>query len=205
MQVAPNGWSIQVVGSWNLAIFAIDWLGQHIFETQQLAVEISTSPGLPTRYIGNGVVLVPTPDRIIVFPRSMTEEGLAAAETVASRIVERLPHTPMGGVGVNFQFIEEAPGADLLAMLDQPEAAGFADAGFEVLQRAVTSQLRSSDAQIVNLTRTLLASGALVFDFNFHSDARRAEQALAALNHRAVGHRNTALAILDSVYSLELS
>jgi hypothetical protein len=96
---------------------------------------------------------------------SPVDEVLLQAETVALRIVDSLPHTPISAFGVNFTFIEDEPPSEAIAIFKLPDAPIIQ---YEIMQTEITRKLRL-ESSVLNLKHAF-DQKTLRLDFNFHHD-----------------------------------
>ena len=142
MQAVPSDWTHVLVGSWNVAILNPQWIGQKVFAGNgPLQVELSVGGPAPSlRYHFQDISIIPAPTQLIVATRNATEAAVAQASSVASRILELLPVTPITGVGINFGFVAENIEPDIAAIFSL-DSADFADAGLEVTKTTIVREI----------------------------------------------------------------
>ncbi|MEO7221118.1 MAG: hypothetical protein ABIY37_01460 [Devosia sp.] len=170
LTVAPM---LVITGTWNVPIFSPPWLANHLF-----GYEIgSEAPLVQLTMVGAEVARTIAymrnlgfhvePNRIDLFANKIDEAYLTRLEALAARLLTVLPHTPIGSLGVNFRFIEEQAGNDLVHKLDTAEDfAGH----YQVLSLQAKTRVAVDDLFACQVTRDLTETGDLIFDFNYHSD-----------------------------------
>lgn len=188
MKLVPNGVNIVLAGAWNPAILTPDWVlaeGLEIPKGQSTVVEalIPAGPGLASehpRYTMPGFAYQCRPEALIVVPKEQTPEAMRAVEEVVARIVRKLSHTPIAGLGHNFEFREENPAASALeALTTSQHDLVDAAAGWESKGSRVQSSF-AKGAATVNISRAW--SGArLDVKFNFHYQITGSQAALEIL------------------------
>jgi|ERR1700694_4426035 len=211
MRLKDGNTNITIAGIWNPAILNPHWLAANIFdvaEGQNEPVQIEFAPvgGVPPRFTLRGTMFIPSRERLIVQPAQVNDNSLDAVEAAAKRILERLPHTPLIGIGCNFSFVEEAPGPEQL----EPFSRGVFDLAalsfeFEITERSTTSAL-AFDGHILNLTQTL-QNNQVTIDFNFHYASGSAIEAAARLRSpNGIFRQNfyKARGVLHELYHFEL-
>jgi hypothetical protein len=157
------------VGSWNAAIFSSGWIALNLFDYpkgQELTITdifASDRGNTPIHYI-NEIGIGATNQRIEIFVNSPDQIDLA--ENVAAKIIETLPHTPLGSYGLNYVFTHENPDSSLLDKFENSEGL---DQEFEILQDNFKSALKLDDA-VLNLVRAP-SENNVVFDFNYHHES----------------------------------
>lgn len=201
MRRTLSGWNIVLAGLWNRLIFSPEWVTQHIFNEAESETLISIMPHFPLVYQISQVALEVSGPRLIIRPRALNDECLERSETVARTILERLPETPLSGVGINFGFAEDTlsePLAQLFGFGDDGELSGT---GWTIGERKLIRQL-TLDEDVLNLTLTF-AGDNVSFGFNFHTATISNAVARQAVTNRVVRLRDASLAVLGAVYHLE--
>jgi hypothetical protein len=170
---------IVVIGAFNPAIISPEWL---------IDQGITTAPAEPTSIdlelgLRNDIVFTLDECRWRVSPDRLVLEPLSAANPVAKikSVVEKLPHTPVRAVGLNFHF--HCPAAAWKG--GQPRlgslAADSLTLGGKVQHRAWTTGVAFEDGSHLNLTVRTTDAQTLA-DFNFHRLATKTDKVLAALD-----------------------
>lgn len=194
--------TVVLAGLWNTQIFHARWLAKNVFQEEGVTLEVPTVPGLPQRFGGSDVTLVPGPSRVTVLPGRFQQDSLTHAEGIAHRVVELLPHTPLQAIGYNFGFAVEEADTSLLRRFRDPDLGAYTDAGFVSVRYSVVRSLER-DGTTLNLSAQV-AEGRLEFHFNYHSDIENAEDALAAMPPgRFWNLLQDSRDLLMSVYELE--
>lgn len=202
MKAIQDAWNVVLAGNWNLAIFSPKWLSKNLFGSESITIEFPLVPGLPPRFTAEGVTILPSTDRVMVAPKTLTDEALKRMEDMACKLLNLLPHTPINALGVNLGFLEKEPSEALLQRFVDRDEALLADAGFEILIRTFSRRLVSQGQQL-NLSM-IIEPKEVKFDLNFHTDVQNAEQAQKSLEDKVLKHRATALQLLERVYGLTL-
>ncbi len=138
--------------------------------------------------------------RLELFSRSFRAAPLKRLVDLAKNAVKVLAHTPIGGIGVNFEFREEEVAPSLH---DKLVVADHLEARFKIEEQMVTTRLAFGDGIKLNLKRRTSDAGFLA-DFNFHHDVGPTRQAGTVLDGmRADDYLSAAMAVLKDVYGLE--
>lgn len=95
-----------MVGGWNINILQPPWMAQQLFEPagKKFDVEMAVGAGMQLRVRINDLYILPGIDRIIFNPVREDEDLFSLADTVAAKLFEILPHTPIDGIGYNFAY-----------------------------------------------------------------------------------------------------
>jgi hypothetical protein len=211
MKLVPRGVNIVLAGAWNPAILSPEWMlleGLEVPKGQQHVVEalIPAGPGMASehpRFTMPGFAYQCRPDALIMVPTEVTAAALKNVEAVVARIVGKLAHTPMAGLGHNFEFQDDAPEPTALepfskAQVDLVDAA----VGWEAKGSRVLSSFGKGGKAVVNISRSW--SGArLEVKFNFHYPITGSQEALQILtgeSDRMVNNLESAKSIVSKLY-----
>jgi len=201
MEDQIGAWSVVVVGHWNTRILRPRWLHTNsIATTDSIKIEVPLDGrGRALRYTFEDVIVNPDEEQLVVSPQVASDEVLSRTETVAKAILEHLPHTPVFAVGVNFEFSDAHPNADLIKVFTHSDDAGLVDRGYAAEQITVQRRFALDDG-VLNLSLTLASdSGLVTANFNFHRDVNLPKEASTFL--RIIKYRDTAHDILARVYN----
>ena len=200
MEARIEGWNIVIIGSWNLSIFNPAWVSENLFGGAEVQVDFPLTPGLLSpRYTHGGVVVLIDGNRLLVHPKRPEEEDLQAAEDTALLILDLLPHTPLAAVGMNYRYVESAPSAELLGMLQFSDDEKIVRDGYEIVTAEIGRQLRR-EGGVLNLKVSRVQQTA-VFNFNYNSQVGSAGQAREAIRGRMVDLQRQSLVFLQSIYA----
>ncbi len=201
MQPIFDQWTVVLVGSWNVRIFSPLWVGQHLFDSKEVEMEVGIGAGVhPMRYRKGDALIIPRDDRIIFGTRSDRDEALSLLESLSSKTLDLLPHTPISAVGINFGFVEEGPESDLLELFNVPDSTRLASWATDIRRKELTRQLETKEG-IMNL-KQVLHDGKVEFHLNFHEDADSPIKAKESLEGKVLRRRDFAIEFVKEVYNL---
>lgn len=190
-------------GAWNPAIFQPPWLAKYLFGIESgkeiEAVDMTVLTPVPKQitYIDN-IGISASNDGIDIFANDLDEKTIAKAETTAIRLLETLPHTPLGGFGVNFCFTEKEPSDDLLDCLHTKDSI---DKYFKILKQDFSAAIEI-DSVILNFTRQPTDAN-VQFDFNYHHNRIDFETRKETIEGAIGRFLEKSEEILDQLYSLQ--
>ena len=194
---------VVIVGDFNPAIFTVLWVARHLHgfeegaEVPVIEMVAELPAGVAQFAFIEGVALIVTSSRLEAYVLSQEDQRLEALERVLTRLVQVLPHTPLRGIGCNFQYRAEDSSDRLLALFDSPEGL---EGEFSVTTRGFTVQLELVDA-LLNLSRA--QNGATVqFSFNYHHSEHDPEAYIKLLPGLVRRSREHSIRLLASVYGL---
>ena len=201
-----DSWTIVLPGSWNPAIFRPDWITSRLTRAKEISVEVAFGGTIELpRFRFDGVHLRVAPKRLILGVDEASDASLTRLEDIAVRALRDLPHTPIGGAGVNFGFLEEDPSPELIELFGFIDTGRLADVGFTVRSSTLRRNLRFDDGRELNLTLELRSDAALSIDANFHREVSNSEEAVAYLEGHVVELKDRILELLDNAYELGVS
>ena len=211
MNVNLDGWNLVILGAWNPRIFTPEWLIRHVFAGgqepepgTQIGVEFPLQSGQPYRYSAAGIRIIPSLSRVVLAPLDHTDTTLETLERAAVALLNRLSHTPISALGINFKFVEPHPENGILELFQGNADIGrYAANGNAVEEQSIT---RRMDVNRSRLAVTVAWGGdeGVVVDFNFHRDAASCEHAVELLTGTVATDLATAMGILTEVYRFEL-
>jgi hypothetical protein len=169
MKIQNSNTSIVMTGSWNQQILTPKWLKDNkITDQEKIQIEVAiNNPSLPIRYKLENVYLHISQPKVIICPIEETEVSYNSAEYVATQLLEILNHTPIIGVGYNFQFIEEKPDKKIVDRFIFSDEEVVNNLRGIVEKRVIKRQLSIND-KLLNLAMSLDSKEALIVDFNWH-------------------------------------
>jgi hypothetical protein len=211
MKAIQEGWTIVLLGGWNMAILTPQWISEHLVKQSTVDIEVLVTPGNQPqiRYKASDFVLTPSPQRLVFNMLRATDEVLLRLEAMVIRLLGALPHTPVSATGVNFRFSEDEDIRDLTHSFDFGDSTALADFGATV---SATELLRSLSYEDTTINFKLIHQiDKIVFDFNFHNnvqptadDAMTARLAVRKLENAFVPRKTLCLRMLRQVYKREI-
>lgn len=187
MQAVLQETSLVIAGAWNPAILTPPWVLQRAdgqADIQTSMVQAVFPAGLNgafdfPRFTMPGFTYTARNDSVIFLPEALTELSMNLVESIASRILEQLSHTPIAGVGHNFEFRHAAAQDEWLEPFNDSQTS-LVDAtdGWNVSRTTLATSFEGPHDVAVNIQR-YTAGAVLIIKFNFHhsvtsaTDARR--------------------------------
>lgn len=193
-----------ITGTWNVAIFTPAWIAIHLFDVAkgseaQFTEVMVASPG-PRQILYYGEVgLSVSPGRIEIFMNGLDADNAIAVESTAKRIIERLPHTPLGAFGVNLTYAVPEPTEELVDLL---KCADKLNERFLIKSSMLKDTIRLQENVDLNLTRTI-AEGTVVVEYNFHHKPITFENHAGLINGACKRYLEETKRINVEVYGLE--
>jgi hypothetical protein len=193
MTLNPGETSLVVAGAWNPAILTPAWVLNY-----GLGRPDSQEPVQIAMLAGQGVVFdfprytlpefsyIVRPDTLIIVPPAQTAAEFPALEDAAAAMLENLPHTPVNGIGHNFEFRDANPEAGALTVFTEASqgVADHAPGDWAPVGTMINSSFRWGEgAAIANVQRQFDGTNIIV-KFNFHHPIATVEQALQVLRVR---------------------
>lgn len=173
MEIRLPRCSAVLVGAWNVAIFAPAWVGNRIFEREELELEVSFGDAVVLKFRDPLVELVVTSSALQFLPRVDSPDAFARLQGLALRVLNTLNETPVRAFGVNFGYdlSPDARAPGVLRSLQRPISAE------RVKQLRREAVHRSFD--LGGLTANVVVAQAAVttLDVNFHFELQQAAAA----------------------------
>jgi hypothetical protein len=210
MHLVPDETTLVVAGAWNPAILTPEWFlrnGLRRPAGEQIRVQVQTPVGAGLvvdvpRFTIEGITMVARPDALILIPAGSFEAAtLGRIESAARHVLEALNHTPIGGVGYNFEFIDEEPADPFLEPFTRANLsmADHLPDGWAVNGTGLMTSYVVGEAQ-VNVQRQY-RDNQLAVKFNFHYGATSAGAAAGLLDgSRMAANYRTALQLVQAIY-----
>lgn len=132
---------------------------------------------------------------------------MAVAEDAAAKMLQELRHTPLGGIGHNFEFHEPNPQPRQLQVFtdSRQDIADEMPEGWNPTSAVVVSSFASgTNAVVLNISRHFEA-GTMLVKMNFHHSVADVDQALQILRgesgyFRMAQNFETARSIVTKLY-----
>lgn len=198
-----DGFSTVILGAWNARIFTPDWVSKNLTRTENIGVELPmANPNLAPRLRFDKIKLIVSHNSLITIPDDDFDETAITAYNVAISSLEKLEHTPVSGVGINFQYTSE--GIDILK-----DIANFVDVDkisnrLNTISYTAISRGIIIDELFVNYSIRQEEFSAVI-DINIHKDVLSAIEASEYLKkYNVIDLQKKFYEFLYDVYGLEI-
>ena len=191
MQLVPAETSLVVAGAWNPVILTPQWVLRHGLnrpagQSEPVQVYLPAGTGLIfdfPRYALPEFTYVVRPDSLIIVPTDQTANNLPVLEDAAASMLEHLRHTPINGIGHNFEYRDAEPSSDQLENFtrSQQDISDVMPGGWTSAATTVASTFRREDGQIIVTVNRQFDAGTVSVKFNFHHPIANIDQALQVL------------------------
>lgn len=191
MKLITESTTLVIAGAWNPAILTPEWILKHglqkeLSSTNKVQAFVPVGPsfrsfGNDPKFVLDELAFIAQRDAFILFPRNIQQENLALVESVAKKTLDCLAHTPITGIGHNFEFQDDAPVGDMLEPFSvaQVDIVDIAPDGFLMSSNAIETNLNHEQV-FINIRRHYDGSRFRV-TFNFHYEVASAMQAAEVL------------------------
>jgi hypothetical protein len=190
MTLNPGETSLVIAGAWNPAILVPAWVLRFGLlrpdGNEQVQIALPAGQGLLfdfPRYTLPEFTYIVRPDTLIINPTNQTAAGLAQSEDAAAEMLRNLPHTPVNGIGHNFEFRDADPDPGTLEVFTQAtqDVADRAPEGWAPVSMLIASSFRvGAGNTIANVQRQFDGTNTII-KFNFHHPIADVDQALQVL------------------------
>ena len=203
MITKEESFSIIIAGNWNKYILNPGWIAKEVFEEAKIQVEFAINMGLPPRYTSTETAIrfIPADDRIILLALKPTEESLGKMESLAIKLLDKLPYTPITALGINFGFTEKTENTELLKLFNFVDTDKLSDFKCIINSSNLIRRMIVED-RVLNL-RITHSGKDIDFDFNFNYDVTSPNEAKTKLTNKVVENKKIAETLLKSVYDLD--
>lgn len=191
MNINHGETSLVVAGAWNPAILTPQWVLQHglgkaLDGTNRIQAYLPAGQGVIfefPRYVLEDFTFSARADALVIVPTSTDQERMAVAEDAAAGMLNELRHTPVGGIGHNFEFREPNPEPEQLQIFtdSRQDIADEMPGGWEPTSAVVVSSFANTENTVVLNINRLFEAGALVVKVNFHHPVASVDQAIQIL------------------------
>lgn len=214
MELIPNETTLVIAGAWNPAILSPDWILRHGLNRtepeQRVQVTIPAGPNVfdPPRYTLDVLTYVVQPNALVLALTEQSQSNLDLLENVAARTVGELRHTPVTGVGHNFEYREQEPSEGHLAVFTQStsDIADVIPTGWNSGATSIHSSFKNGDETVFMNIQRKFDGGVLTVKFNFHHPITSHHQLLSVLRgegyQRMAANLNSADQLVRSLYGV---
>lgn len=190
MKLLGEQTSLVIAGAWNPAILNPNWIGRQILgyppgKQFQVGMQLPVmGVSAPARLSFEGMSITAAKDALTFHLDSTKPEQIQKSISVAAKILETLPHTPIAAMGFNFGYsVDGVPGLlsgtfdwseDLVDLLPEPDS--------KLAQRSWQVSLAVKD-HLINVSCERTVDGA-VFAINHHYEVEGSATRAAEILHR---------------------
>jgi hypothetical protein len=188
MQLQAEKTSLVITGAWNPAIVTPNWIAEHILKIPadkpfQVQVTMPVNElGLPSSFRFEQLALTAHGGALIFHLTPDSHEQVAKTFNVAGNVLSILTHTPVTGVGVNFEYAVEKTGKLDATFVKNNDLVGYFD---EKLQPSLGQQSWQATVVLtdhqVNV-QCVSAAGSQAVLLNHHFNVFTAKAGAAIIN-----------------------
>jgi hypothetical protein len=183
MQSNQESFNIIITGSWNPAIFSVEWVEKKLCDSKESKVSLAlpfNNPTLPPRIEFEGMIIYPQTSLLKICPVNADIQGLIDSAKIAHKILSILNHTPINGMGVNLEFTAEKENETHIQSIVHSDTAKL-EASYNILGSEITRKLELTDKKILNF-KVISEEKHITFSFNFHHEFESQDQFLKILS-----------------------
>lgn len=216
MEYVPAETSLVVAGPWNPAILTPAWVARYGMGAEpgslgRVQVMVPALQGLMfelPRYRLEKFSYTVRPDALVLSPNEGAPGSLGELEDIAAKILSTLRHTPVSGVGHNFEFKSANPEAGQLETFtkSRQDLGDHVPSGWTAGSSAIVSSFKNETGALqINVHRQYDA-GTIVIKVNFHHPVSSIDEAIAVLADREKfgsmdANRSIAEKFLSEIYN----
>lgn len=200
--------TVVIVGAWNLAIFSQEWVRENILRDEDypdVKVLYPLNVFHSLRFSTGKFDFCIGDNRFMFTLTEKTEQTEKDMLNVISSICQKLPHTPVSALGINYVFETDKVIAAVNAIDDTQSLVstiGHNQASVEIVR-----SYKRNDKETLNFKITKIDAGKVKYDFNNNYNVHSIQGITEVLNGEdniIKSKREEALRILSSVYQEEL-
>jgi len=191
MNINHSETSLVISGAWNPAILTPQWvlrhgLGKSLDGTNHFQAFLPAGQGVIfefPRYVLEDLTFNARPDALVIVPTATQQDRISIVEQAAAKMLHELRHTPVGGVGHNFEFREPNPQPQQLQVFTdcRQDLADEMPDGWQPTSATVISSFTNAiNTVVINMQRHFDA-GSVIVKVNFHHPIATVDQALQIL------------------------
>jgi hypothetical protein len=176
--------TLVIAGAWNPAILTPQWVLENGLKQNTdkgTVVNVMLPVGTPTiefpRFDLKILDYVARPEALVLYPKEPTEKCYQSTVMAAKNILSLLSHTPVSGIGYNFQFHDDAPQVDHVRDINESQKVllNHSPEDYNISSRAIVTSLKK-DNKIINIQRVFDGT-RLTASFNFHHTINKCDAA----------------------------
>ncbi len=163
--------SVVVVGAWNIAIFTQQWVRDNILRAEdypQFSVEYPLNVLNSLRFSTDKFSFCIAEGRLVFTLLSNTEEAAKDVTATLRTICQKLPHTPVRALGINFAF-EADKNIDINSSL--PQTRELVDRIGNIKTTNITRGFVISDNETLNFK--IVSDEKTIYDFNYDFQVKK--------------------------------
>lgn len=196
--------SIVVVGAWNIAIFTQQWVRENILRTEdypQFSVEYPLNVLNSLRFSTDKFSFCIAEGRLVFTLLTNSEEAAKDAIATLRTICQKLPHTPVRALGINFAF-EADKNIDINSSL--PHTQELITSIGNIKSTNITRSFSISDNETLNFK--VVSDEKTIYDFNYDYQVKRITDItdiIADDDNIINSKKENSLILLESIYQEE--
>jgi len=196
-----SNWSIVVLGAWNTRILTPEWISNgRLTENKEIKVEVAlNNPDLPIKYRFDNILLQVSDNRIILNPLSDEDTNIKLIEDITVKILTELNHTPLIGIGLNYNYIDKSPVSEQLSLLNIKDNNLYSDSGYEISSTSIKRKFIKNN-NVININ-VIYDNANLKYNFNFHKDITNCVEGIEFIKDKSIEFKNESSNILNNFYN----
>lgn len=158
--------TLVVVGSWNKYIFSENWIVENILgEGVRYSIQYPLNAIGSLKFSLENISFCIFGERLVFQLNNNSENAYREIVKIARKIFQKLIHTPVTALGVNFVYSSN----ETLCELDNlPQSSNLIQTlGYDIISSQLTRTFKISEQETLNL-KTELKEHNIIYDFNFN-------------------------------------
>lgn len=197
--------TIVIVGAWNIAIFTPDWIKKNVLREEdfpEFKIEYPLNVLQSLRYTTGNFAFCIAENKLLF--SLLTDSTKAEKEliSVINAICQKLPHTPVSALGINFWFETDKEIEALNGLSDTKklvEALGNTQQSINIVRSFMKNDIETLNFKIIKSE-----TQKPIYDFNYDYKVSKIEEISEIINNEEdiIGtKKEEALSVLKAVYN----
>jgi hypothetical protein len=193
--------TVVVLGGWNKYIFNPEWVNKFLLPGEELKAEFPINVDGSQRISGKDVRLAVVGNQLIITSIYSTDDVYTKIQELLLKIIDYLPHTPLFGFGINFNF-ETNSNHDLLRLVNSFDKDAIIKRNGTVENTLIRRNIKL-DGYTINLS-IVFQKELVNFDFNYHYNISSVFEFKEVFTNKSIIiHKNHAIGVLKDIYKIE--
>lgn len=176
--------TIVIVGAWNIAIFTPDWIKKNVLREEdypEFKIEYPLNVLQSLRYVTSDFAFCIAENKLLFSLLTDTTKAEKELISVINAICQKLPHTPVSALGINFWFETDKEIEVLNGLSDTSklvEALGNIQQSINVIR-----SFKKNDVETLNFKIAKSGENKPIYDFNYDYKISKIEEITDIINN----------------------
>lgn len=176
--------TIVIVGAWNIAIFTPEWIQKNVLREEdfpEFKIEYPLNVHQSLRYVTNDFAFCIAENKLLFSLLTDNKKAEKELISVINAICQKLPHTPVSALGINFWFETDKDIEVLNGLSDTSRLVGALGNTQQSIN--VIRSFKKSDIETLNFKITKGELNKPIYDFNYDYKVSKIEEITDIINN----------------------